>query len=76
MFTTGNFGSLDPWTNTLASIQVLKVSFTIIVTVMLLNSLIALLNLRVKDVEKRVSSFGIRIDSRVDKSGCDKRQPC
>ena len=55
MFMTGNFGGLGPWASTLASIQVLEMLFTIIVTVMLLNSLIALLNLKVKDAEKKVA---------------------
>ena len=56
-YITNDFATLDPWKDSFAAIRVLRALFTILVSVMLLNSLIALLNLKVKDADKRVSSI-------------------
>jgi hypothetical protein len=54
-FMSGDFDSLDPFKDSLVSIQVLRAVFTVLVFILLLNSLIALLNLRVEAADKRVS---------------------
>lgn len=54
-FMSNDFTSLEPWKDSMTSIRVLRPVFTIVVSVLLLNVLIALLNLKVEAAEKRVS---------------------
>ena len=53
-FMSNDFNSLDPFKDSLVSIQILQAIFTVFVSILLLNSLIALLNLRVEAADKRV----------------------
>ncbi|KAF8520010.1 hypothetical protein BU17DRAFT_65658 [Hysterangium stoloniferum] len=52
-FMTNDFTSLEPFTESLVSIQVLRAVFTVLFSILLLNSLIALLNLRVEAADNR-----------------------
>jgi len=52
---SNDFTSLDPFNDRLVSIQVLRAVFTILISILFLNSLIALLNLRVEAADKKVS---------------------
>ncbi|KIM77599.1 hypothetical protein PILCRDRAFT_91042 [Piloderma croceum F 1598] len=58
-FMSNDFTSLEPWKDSMTSIRVLRPVFTIIVSVLLLNVLIALLNLKVEAAEKRSRNIWI-----------------
>lgn len=52
-----DYNALGPWVAPLASIRVLRSTFTVVISVLLLNCLIALLNLKVEAANQRVSIF-------------------
>lgn len=53
-FMAGDFSPLEPWNDSMVSVRILESIFIIIVTVLLLNVLIALLNLAVGEAAKKV----------------------
>ena len=53
-FMANDFSSLDPWIGSLVSIRILRSIFTVIISILLLNCLIALLNLKVEEANRRV----------------------
>lgn len=54
-FMASDYDALDKWEGSSAAARTLRALYIIVITILLLNTLIALLNLKVKNADKRVS---------------------
>ncbi|KAJ8469516.1 hypothetical protein ONZ45_g16864 [Pleurotus djamor] len=59
-FMSNDFNSLDPWKDELVTIRILRAIFTVVVSILLLNCLIALLNLKVEAADLKSRNIWIR----------------
>ncbi|KAK2861236.1 hypothetical protein FQN49_004410 [Arthroderma sp. PD_2] len=59
-FTASDYGALEKWEVSSAAARTLRALYTIVITILLLNTLIALLNLKVKSADKRPRLLWLR----------------